>query len=187
MTRFTTIAKSSLSAAATLALTGALLPGLAHAATTPASNITVNFSVTVTCTITTTSMDFTTLSSGSIGTNGHDASATITANCDGATTSAPTLGLTSATAVGGVRQLTDTTPGSTRTIPYNIHRDNNRGAADIYPASGATTAIPTSARSTGGTGLPTGNTVITVYGRIPASTNILPGVYRDTVSAVLTY
>jgi spore coat protein U-like protein len=136
--------------------------------------------VAANCNISTTSMNFGSVSS-TIASN-IDASATVTARCTNTTPFS--IGLDNgANASGSQRRMR--LGATTNFVNYGIYTDSARSNA--WKTSTATTSC-TAGTSTCALGTGTGsNQSVTVYGRVPPQTATAPGLFTDTVVVTVTF
>ncbi len=163
----------------------ALLAGTARAATETA-NLTVQFDMQATCTITGATLTFATLTGALI--NDVEASTSFTVDCS--------PGITYQVGMGNglhyANNIRNMQSQAGDNVPYRLFRDTNRSTAwgDTFglPAAGGTVF-------SGSAGVAGGASSITVYGRIPGggpagptgTTTPPAGTYTDTVVMTLIY
>jgi spore coat protein U-like protein len=149
------------------------LPALAPAATT-----TTTFNVTATV------IDVCAVSAGNLGFGTYnpisgsalDGTSTITVTCTLSTPYHVRLSQGANGASVSTRKMLRTAGGS-ETLDYSLYRDSGR--TQNWGQTDSTDTVDQS-----GTGASQG---ITVYGRIPASTNVPPASYSDTVTVTVSY
>ena len=147
---------------------GIALPIGAQGSTTTAT-IAVTATVFSACTITANALPFGTYSNGV-----NNATTTVTPTCTLATPY--TVGLDAGTGTGATVAARKLTLGA-NTLTYTLYSDSARTV--LWGNTIGTNTVA-------GTGTGVFQT-LTVYGQIPASQNVQPGNYTDTVTATLTY
>jgi spore coat protein U-like protein len=157
----------------------ACIGGPATATSPQTSSFAVSLTIIAECVINSTStLAFGThgVLGGSSGTDNNDATATIAVQC---TNSTPyDIGLDKGTTAGGsttTRKLLNTL--SSATVNYKLFSETTHTTnwGDI---------VATDTLSKTGSGA---SQIATVFGRIPAQTTPVPGVYADTVTVTVTY
>jgi spore coat protein U-like protein len=157
---------------------------IAVAALTTLPAVSQAASTTTTFNVTATVIDVCAVSAGNLGFGTYnpisgsalDGTSTITVTC---TLGTPYHVRLSAGANGGgvtTRKMLRTAGGS-ETLDYALYRDSNR--TNNWGQTDNTDTLDQS-----GTGVSQG---VTVYGRIPASTNVPPASYSDTVTVTISY
>lgn len=147
--------------------TAAMLSGHQAQAATASANFDVSIQVMATCSISASSMPFTSITTGT--TTNTDASSTLILNCSNGTPYA--VALDNGTNFQGGRRLTN---GSSF-ISYNLYSDSGRSTQW------------NSSNTKAGTGSGSDQS-LTVYGRIPSGQSVLnTGTYVDTIVATVTY
>ena len=164
-------------ASAVHAQTTANTTSAVHAQTTANTTFTVTLTLTPTCTISATNMDF-----GTQGVLAAQLTATsaITTTCTNTTPYNIWLNAGSVTGSSvAQRLLAGTAAGNTgTTVNFNLYQT----AAPTAPIWGNTVGTDTVS------GVGTGSAVeTTVYGRVPAQTTPAPGAYQYTITATITY
>jgi spore coat protein U-like protein len=160
-----------LSAIALLALTGVA------SANTATSNMSVTATVTSDCTISAGALAFGNYGLAQVNGADLDSTATLTVQCTDGATPTITLGQgqnanTGSTDAAPLRRLKN----GSNYLNYALFSDTNRsvtwgntaGTGAGYTGTGASTSV-------------------TVFGRVPASQNVLVGSYSDTVVATITF
>ena len=164
-----TVLKSSLVTTAVVCLALVLDPKQA-APTTATATFTVSASVTATCLISATTLNF-----GTYAFVADPVSSTISVTCTNATTY--NVGLSAGTATGATVTTRKMTGPGGALLGYGLFSDS--GHATNW---GNTVGTDTVAG--------TGNGVaqsLTVYGQIPAGQYVTAGSYSDTITATITY
>lgn len=142
-----------------------------------AATATTSFNVTATvidvCAVSATNLGFGTYSP--IGGSALDGSSTITVTCTLGTPYNVRLDAGANGASVSARQMLRTS--GTETLPYYLYR--NAGRTQNWGLTDNTDTV-----SATGTGVSVGHTV---YGRIPASSNVPAGSYTDTVNVTVSY
>jgi spore coat protein U-like protein len=158
-----------------------LLGGTAANAGSASANLTVQITITASCTINVATLNFgasvagTALQAGA--TNG---STTVSTTC---TNSSPyAIGLDNgANASSGQRRM----KSGTNYINYNLYTDS--GYANAWTTAASSTTCTTANSCALGTGTGSAQTT-TIYGQIPTvAVAPVPGAYSDTVSMTITY
>jgi spore coat protein U-like protein len=106
-----------------------------------------------------------------------DATSTLTVQCTN--TTPYTLALTAGVNAGGASIFAARAMKSgTRLLPYQLYLD--AGRASVW-GDGTSSSLTQSGTGTGA------SQSVTVYGRIPTLTGIVPGAYTDTVTVTISY
>jgi spore coat protein U-like protein len=156
--------------AACLAIS-ALFSGEASATTTT-TNMTVQMTITASCTISSAS----TLNFGSSGVIAANVDQTSTVQVQCTNTTPYNIGLDAGTGSGATVAARKMTNGAS-TITYSLYSDSGR--TTVWGST-----IGTNTVSATGTGSAQS---FTVYGRVPAQSTPAPAVYTDTVTVTVTY
>ncbi len=148
-------------------------PGQSLAQTSTTADFTVQITIQAACQINSAGL----LNFGNNGfiTGNVDATSQIVVQCT--STTPYTLGLSAGAGTGATVANRLMTGPSGATVSYSLYRD--AGHTQLWG-----TTVGTDRQAGTGTGAAQS---FTVYGRVPAQTTPVPGVYTDTVRATLTY
>jgi spore coat protein U-like protein len=152
---------------------GLVTPALAVASTT-STTFTVSATVVDVCAVSAGNLGFGTYNP--ISGSALDGTSTITVTCTLGTPYHVRLNQGANGASVSTRKMLRTAGGA-QTLDYSLYRDSGR--SQNWGQTDNTDTVDQS-----GTGVSQG---ITVYGRIPASTNVPPASYSDTVTVTISY
>ncbi len=163
-----------------LALVGGLLAGLSdgsHAATPVTNTFQVQATITSSCTVSGSSLNFGSAIDPLASATPLDATSTLTVTCSN--TTPYTVALNAGANAGGATNFSSRTMKSgTDTLGYQLYLD--AGRTTVWGDGSAASSNKT------GTGSGTAQT-LSVYGRIPSLANVVPGSYTDTVTVTISY
>jgi len=165
---------------AAMAILACSYPAAAQAGTATA-NLTVQITITASCTINAATLDFGSNPGTSLLSANVDASTTVSVTC---TNGAPySIGMDNGANVSGSQRRMKN--GTTNFLNYNLYTDSGRTSAWTTAASNSTCTTANSCAL--GTGTGSAQTV-NIYGRVPTvATAPAAGVYTDTVVMTITY
>lgn len=152
-----------------------LLPGLAFATTT-GNTFQVNATVVSACTVSGTTLNFGNSIDPLAAATPLDSSSTLSVQCTN--TTPYTVALNAGSNAGGASNFgARTMKAGSNTLGYQLYLDNGRSTVWGDGTGSSTVA---------GTG--TGSTQsLTIYGRLPSLSGVVPGSYTDTVTVTVSY
>ena len=166
-------------AVVSVALSLAMLPGSAEAATSTAA-LTVQITITASCNIGTSTLNFGSNAGTALLAGNINASTTVSVTC---TTGTPySIGMDNgANASGSQRRMIS----SGNFVSYNLYTD--AGHANAWTTAASSTTCTSANSCALGTGNGTAQST-SIYGVVPSvATAPTPGVYTDTVTMTVTY
>ncbi|MET0517908.1 MAG: spore coat U domain-containing protein [Burkholderiaceae bacterium] len=159
-----------------LVLSLLLLAGADASAATSNNSFQVNATVTSACTISGSAMNFGSSIDPLASATPLDATSTLSVQCTN--TTPYTVALNAGSNAGGASNFGNRTMKSgSNSLGYQLYLD--AGRASVWGDGTASGTV-------GGTG--TGSTQsLTIYGRLPSLSNVVPGAYTDTVTVTISY